>query len=73
MKQNIPPADPENHRPQPDVPQPDGPLTQLLDKQASEREPESDENTIPSQPRATHTGRDDYASGTSEHLDDREV
>jgi hypothetical protein len=42
----------------------DGPLTRLLNEDEAER---------PHPPETKHEGRDDYAQGTPEHEDDREM
>jgi hypothetical protein len=68
MDNNMPPDDPDD-RLQPA----DGPLTHLVDEQTKRSQPEPLESELPRQPEAKPTGRDDYASGTSEHDDDRET
>lgn len=68
MNNTIRPGDPD------DQPQPaDGPLTRLVDEQIEDSRPQPFESELPPPPAARPTGRDDYASGTSEHDDDRET
>jgi hypothetical protein len=49
-----------------------GPLTRLVDRTA-EQPPDELRNDLPTPPQASSTGRADYATGTAEHDDDREV
>jgi hypothetical protein len=62
------PDDPDD-RPQPA----NGPLTQLVDQHLEPSSPQPLESELPPPPKAKPTGRDDYASGTSEHDDDGET
>lgn len=50
----------------------DGPLTRLVDDQENPPEPDPAGSRLPQPPEAKRQGRDDYASGTPEHDDDRE-
>ena len=51
----------------------DGPLTRLVDDRDNPPEPAPAGSRLPQPPETKHEGRDDYASGTPEHDDDREV
>lgn len=67
MERNNRPVPPVN----PSVPHP--PLTELVEHQTDRSEPPEAESDIPRPTEPGRVGRDDYASGTSEHDDDREV
>ena len=56
-----------------DEPKGDGPLTRLVDEQVEQRRPVPLGRDLPGPPAAQPTGREDYASGTSEHDDDGDV
>ena len=49
----------------------DGPLTRLVDHEGNPAEP-APATRLPQPPEVKRQGRDDYASGTPEHDDDRE-
>jgi hypothetical protein len=51
----------------------DGPLTRLVDDVDQDRPSEPAKPRPPQPPETKHEGRDDYASGTPEHDDDREI
>lgn len=67
MERNNRPVPPVN----PSVPDP--PLTELLEHQTDRSRPVTDESDIPRPTEPNRDGRDDYASGTTEHDDDREI
>jgi hypothetical protein len=58
------------HEPQQQPPA-DGPLARLVDDEESAENP-APAHSLPLPPEAGH-GRDDYAAGTPEHDDDREL
>ena len=52
---------------------PDGPLTQLVSDTDRQPEPVDTESSLPRPPEARRKPREDYAEGTPEHEDDREI
>ena len=52
---------------------PDGPLTELVEREAGQHGPDEHGSRLPQPNPAKQTGAEDYASGTPEHEDDRET
>jgi hypothetical protein len=67
MDKTIRPSAPES-----EIEPAGGPLSRLVDRTAEQPADEL-RNDLPTPPVASSTGRADYAAGTSEHDDDRDV